>query len=211
MRDKYSREEVAKLFEKVSEESPAYSAEEIREAGRLAGFSSEQLEASAGRLEHDQKKRRHLEIGAGLLVVLFATITFGPSLAGTKADILPVHNEHRTIGFDVEILVPTTPARDCTVSPDLRHDPNTYCILRKQNVRPHNRTRIGLPAAQDACPQVWIRTFSDRHLWGSNIFELPANVEIERNGSLDQKGLGAPNRYSAPNHDQVIPDCRGTT
>lgn len=211
MRDKYSREEVAQLFEKVSEEPPSFTAAELREVGERAGFSPEQLEASAERLEREQNRRRHLQISAGVLVVVFATVLFGPSIAGTNTRVLPIHNEHRSIGFDLEVLVPSVAARDCNVAPDLRHDAETYCVLRKQNLRPYDRTRLGLPAAKDACSQAWVRILSEGRLYDSQVFALPANIEIQRNGTLDQKGLGAPNMYSPPHHlnAQNFADCGG--
>lgn len=208
MRDKYSRDELARLFMNAREEPPAYTSEEARAAGEAAGFSAEALEASARRIE---QRSRNLQIGGGVAVILFATIVFGPSIAGTPIDTLPLHNEHRRFAFDVEVLVPSSPAEDCTVAPDARHDAGAYCVVRKQLLRPSDRTRIKLAASRDACPQVWVRTSFNGERWRSNIFELPASVEIEADGSLDQKGLGAPNIYGTPigDTDRVLASCGG--
>lgn len=207
MRDRYSRDELARLFRDARPEPPSYTSEEARAAGEAAGISAEAFEASAQRLELDHKKRRNLQLGAGVVVVVFATIVFGPSIAGAPIDTLPIHNEHARYAFEVEVLVPTSPREDCARSPGA----SAYCVLHKQLLRPSDRTRIKLPDGLGACPQVWVRTSFNGEPWRSNIFELPASVEIERDGSLDQKGLGAPNLFGAPIGDASFapPSCGG--
>ena len=194
MAHRFTKKDMERLMAAAADEGRAtYSEDEVKQACRDAGIEEAQLEVAFARVA--QRKRRYAGLAAGGLTVGIA----GVLLVAPADQTLPLHNEQRHAWADVTVLVPKA-AGDCDQPPDLRHDASDYCVVRTLRIGPRQRLRLGLP--ERACPVVWVRAGE-----ASAVFELPASVEIEVNGGLDQKGLGAPAMFAAPRGEGAFEHC----
>jgi len=206
MRDQFTREEAERLLEEAAEQSKTVSFEEMKAAGAAAGIDAARIEQAAKRLDEKRWIRTALQLLSAAAAVVVAAILLAPRWSSSR--VLPIHNRSHAAAI-VDVLVPMEPIPDCDASPDARFSADRYCVARSLTIAAYSRTRVGLPATGDACPQVWFRATTHAGMQ-SAVFALPVHVEIERNGLLDHKGLGSPNMFGGPVGDAPTAACGGT-
>ena len=206
MRDQFTREEAERLLQEAAEQPKTVSFEEMKAAGAAAGIDAARIEEAAERLDEKRWIRTALQILSAAAALVVGAILLAPQWSSSR--VLPIHNRSH-VAASVDILVPMERIADCDASPDARFSADRYCVARSLTIGPYSRTRVGLPPNDDSCPQVWFRATTLAGMQ-SAVFALPVHVEIERNGLLDHKGLGAPNMFGGPVGDAPTVACRGT-
>jgi hypothetical protein len=141
--------------------------------------------------------RRGLRLGGAMMavgaVIATAALVLWPADSGAGAIL--VHNEDRYAAHELELLVPKSSRASCDLAPEVRIPASQYCVWRRLHLEPRTRAWVKLPSRPAGCPLVWARRMDGQ---SQAVFALPAGIEIERMGRLDQKGIGAPQMHGAP-------------
>jgi len=205
----YTSRDLKAILGEALREEPArpegMSASELEEAAREAGIDEQQVRRAVHRVEQKRTLRSAVVFVALAGAALTAALILVPpgTLLGGRHSALSLHNEHRQLAFTLEALVParTDAAPDCRRSPEARFIAGDYCVLQRVRLEPGRRASVALPRSLGPCPQVWVRALSGETLQRSAIFTLPASIEIDHRGRLDQKGVGAPHMHAPPEGD----------
>lgn len=119
------------------------------------------------------------------------------------------HNESVEMAA-VEIFAPAAPIKDCRVeAPHRLLCPDDYRHIHDKRIYPRSHAEASYPAKLPLeCAQVWLRVHTKAMApeeFREAIFLLPGKgkrlvLELEGGEAarIDQRGLGAPNRYPAP-------------
>lgn len=174
--------------------------DELEDVAQEAGIGKERVLQALGRV----RKRRGLRSGlawiviGGVLLLGASVLLAGSGMFEGKKTTMLLHNENKHRAYLFELLSPTE--GDCQLAVVNRVVADAYCVVRRVRLEPGQRTRVRLPRLPKQCPQVWVRTFDPANeiLQHSALFTLPAGIEVDRKGRLDQKGPGHPNMYPAP-------------
>jgi hypothetical protein len=204
MEKSYTKSEVTRLLSEAAR-SPErgeklYSLDEVRVAAREAGIPAGRVEDAAAQID----RRRGLRIGllvavaSSVLVVLVMIVWPPAGLGGWREGSLLVQNEHRRDTYVVELLVPVEAESDCRQPPPVRVAAEGYGTWRSVTLPPGARLQLDAPERPGRCPLVWVKTTVNGLVGPSAVFELPAGVEIERTGRLDQRGAGRPHMFLPP-------------
>jgi hypothetical protein len=203
----FSRRETESLLDaavRVPSEpaSSRLTLDELTQVAAEAGIEAAQLDAAIR-----ARGRRRARFGLVAIAVGVAGITAALVL-GSHALVdshdphsLRIENEHARERFQLEVLVPVPAARAparCADPPADRVPARDYCRLVRTSLAPGARLRLMVPDAPQGCPQAWVRAIRADGRQAAALFTLPASVEIERTGGLDQKGVGSPNMHAAP-------------
>jgi len=214
----FTKGEVKELFEEAAriEKQPnaetGYSAETVQHAATEAGISRGQLTKAMHRLELRRASRLGLVLVAAVSAAAIGALLLFPSaLIGKGEESVLLHNDNRKRAHTVEVLVPVPDAAaqvDCDQSPDQRVAAGDYCVARQVRLEPRARLRVHIPHQPSSCPQIWVRVVDDNDLQSSALFTLPAGVEFDKHGHIDQKGLGRPNMHPGPAESWIdAPAC----
>ena len=203
----YTKGEVKELFEhatRIEKETPqeaGYSVETVQNAAKEAGISDGQLSKAIRQLEVRRTSRLGLVSLAVVAVIAIGALLLYPSaFLGTGDKSVLLHNDNRKYAHTVEVLVPTPDAAEqsnCNLSPDQRIAVADYCLVKRLRLEPRARVRIKIPQRPSSCPQIWVRVVEDNLIQSSALFTLPAGIEFDKSGHMDQKGLGSPNMHPA--------------
>jgi hypothetical protein len=204
MRQRYTEVEMKQLLTEASkpgsEEARPFSFDEVRTAAEEAGIAPHRLEQAAEHFERRRGVRTGFALALAAMMIAGLAMILSPpqSFGGWRRGRLTLENEHRSVTYDVEILVPVDSAVDCAQPPTTRAARERYEPWRKITLDPGRRVELEAPRHPRSCPMIWVRTFAGEVEGSSAIFELPAAIEIERDGRLDQRGAGSPRMYPPP-------------
>lgn len=208
----FSRREVEAVLAAAATSPPSVepdlTLDELVQVAREAEIEPGQVEAAIEALDARRRRRLGLAAAACGVVGLAAVLVLGTRATGDRRHVL-IHNESRS-SFTVELLVPGPGAREqarCAGPPSSRVPADRYCRLARRWLAPGARLDAGVPDAPRGCPQVWVRALGQDGSSSAAIFVLPAGIEIERSGRLDQKGLGSPRMHGTPDLGVHVEDC----
>lgn len=174
---------------------------DLEAAASEVGIDGAELRKAAARLERRRGSR------LGLLFVGVAAATIASALLvlpngltrGWRHGTLSLHNEQRHRSVTLEVWAPRPGSTSkCDVPPRRRLEAASYCLAQRIHLEPRQRARLKIPRRPSACPQVWVRTRGPGGVSRDALFTLPAAIEIDRHGRLDQKGMGRPHMHPPP-------------
>jgi hypothetical protein len=208
----FSRREVEAVLAAAATSPPSdqqdLTLDELVQVAREAEIEPEQVQAAIEELGARRHRRLGLAAAALGVVGIAAVLVLGTRATGNPCQVL-IHNESRS-GFTVELFVPRPGARErsrCAAPPSSRVPADRYCRLARRWLAPGARLDARVPDAPRGCPQVWVRVVGEDGSSSAAIFVLPAGIEIERSGRLDQKGLGSPHMYGTPDPAVSLEAC----
>lgn len=200
MPKRYSQDDLKAVVALAADHDAAadLSEDELLDVCRAVGLEGPAVVAAIAQVARRGDRRRAL-VGA---VVLVSAV--GGALAfGREGIPLALHNE-RSCPVEIEVFVP----RVSTACSQASRPPRAsdYCRAALVQLQRDERSRVDIRDAE-RCPWVWVRSDLD-----SVTFRLPASVELEHDGVFDEKGLGAPSKFTEPLIDERQPeDCRGAS
>lgn len=220
-RQRYSRRDMQDILREAArltdapEQARGYSLQELQDAAREAGIEDRRVRQASRRVNDRRSLRTSLALVALGAAIITAALIVLPGRAGTggSTSAVSLHNEHRSRAYTFEVLVPgpTGERTACAGRAATRLPANEYCLVQRFRLEPGRRARIAIPRRPRSCPQVWVRTFSGRRLERAAVFVLPAAIEVDRRGRLDQKGIGSPHMHPAPGGEVESPVACPTT
>ena len=173
---------------------------DVEAAAEEAGIDAGSVRTAARRLDD----RRGLRVGLLAVALGGAALTAGVLLlpAGTavgwRGRRTLLHNEHHSLGRELSLLVPAGDGAACELSPESRLTAEGFCLWRTVDLPPTARVRPEVPHRPADCPLLWVRVGRGGIAHHEALFELPAAIEVERSGWLDQMGAGQPRMHLPP-------------
>ncbi|MBW2736913.1 MAG: hypothetical protein JRH20_31405 [Deltaproteobacteria bacterium] len=199
--------------ERLPQTEAGLTLEDLEAAAAEVGIDGAKLREAAARMERRSGvKLTLLFVGITAAIIATALLVLPARMVrGWRHGTLSVHNEQRHQGTTVELWAPLADtSANCETAPRGRVPASSYCLARRVHLEPRQRVRLEIPQRPQACPQIWVRTRSPGRTTRSALFTLPAAVEIDRHGRLDQKGMGHPHMHAPPDGSPTLIDCPKT-